>query len=152
MPQPTIQLTAGGLHLRLDGAELTLSDAERGHRLAVLPIAGGMLPWLDGHACEAVVRGVTVDGDGIAIEQEAAGCRVRTHWRGAGGGEISGFDDTHRIEDVVFSDMRFQGKPIDTLDQLRLRLVHTNGIRLESAVERPWPMDASYVAPRSAKS
>jgi hypothetical protein len=40
IPLPDIQLTAGGLHLQLDGGELTLSDAERGHRLVVMPVAG----------------------------------------------------------------------------------------------------------------
>lgn len=86
IPLPDIQLTAGGLHLQLDGGELTLSDAERGHRLVVMPVAGYMMPWLDGHACkDVVVRGVTADGDGIVIEQEAAGCRVRASWRLADG-------------------------------------------------------------------
>ena len=86
IPLPDIQLTAGGLHLQLDGDELTLSDAERGHRLVVMPVAGYMMPWLDGHACEdVVVRGVTANRDGIVIEQEAAGCRVRASWRLADG-------------------------------------------------------------------
>jgi hypothetical protein len=56
IPLPDIQLTAGGLHLQLDGGELTLSDAERGHRLVVMPVAGCMMPWLDGSRAEISAR------------------------------------------------------------------------------------------------
>lgn len=77
--------SACDLHCALDGAVLTVRDAVGGHRLAVIPLDGLMRPWLDGARCTVSAPRLSATADGITVEQDAPGLRLRATLRADGG-------------------------------------------------------------------
>lgn len=70
-------ITAGGLRLSLDadGTTVTVSEAERGYRLAVIPLAGCCTPTVDGKPQALSVAGVEVVTDRLRVRLAGAGVR-----------------------------------------------------------------------------
>lgn len=77
-------LRAGELALTLDGGTATLWDAGAGTRLALIPLAGLLAPWLDGARPALEVAAVERAPGRLAVEQRGDGVRVRAELRAVG--------------------------------------------------------------------
>ncbi len=71
------ELTAGGLRLTCDihTSTVTVCEAERGYRLAIIPLAGCWAPTLGGTAVATSVTGVEVLADRLVVRLAGAGLR-----------------------------------------------------------------------------
>lgn len=70
-------LRAGDLLGESDGRTLTLREARRGHRLAVIALDGLMRPWLNGARYEPQPARVSATADGFVVELDGPGVHLR---------------------------------------------------------------------------